>query len=85
MGIMSGAVQTSIFSLWMEIRADKTKLMNNNTVGISIDIKVNGENLAKVDHKCPALVTRSLLSFFILCSTTVLSGVEVWNSLTKSG
>ena len=69
----------------MEIRADKTKLMNNNTVGISIDIKVNGKNLAKVDHKCPALATRSLLSFFILCSTTVLSGVEVWNSLTKSG
>ena len=33
-------------------------------------------------HKCPALATRSLLSFFIL-SSTLLRGVEVWKSLTK--
>ena len=32
-------------------------------------------------HKCPALATRSLLSFFILCSTLV-RGVELWNSPT---
>ena len=34
------------------------------------------------NHKCPALATRSLLSFFIL-SSTLLRGVEVWKSLTK--
>ena len=33
-------------------------------------------------HKCPVLATRSLLSFFIL-SSTLLRGVEVWNSPTK--
>ena len=31
------------------------------------------------NHKCPALATRSLLSFFIL-SSTLLWGVEVWNN-----
>ena len=32
-------------------------------------------------HKCPALATRSLLSFFIR-SSTLLWGVEVWNNPT---
>ena len=31
------------------------------------------------NHKCPALATRSLLSFFIL-NSTLLWGVEVWNN-----
>ena len=34
-----------------------------------------------IEHKCPALATRSLLSFFIL-SSTLLWGVEVWNNPT---
>ena len=29
----------------MEINADKTKLMTNNTSGINIEIKVNGQKL----------------------------------------
>ena len=33
----------------MEISAEKTKLMTNNTSGISIDIRINGEKLDEVD------------------------------------
>ena len=32
----------------MEISAEKTKLMTNNTSGINTDIKVNGQNLDTV-------------------------------------
>ena len=32
----------------MEIRAEKTKLMTNNTSGINTDIKVNGQKLETV-------------------------------------
>ena len=32
----------------MEISAEKTKLMTNNTSGINTDIKVNGQKLEKV-------------------------------------
>ena len=33
----------------MEITAEKTKLMNNNANGISVDIRINGEKLDEVD------------------------------------
>ena len=33
----------------MEISAEKTQLMTNNTNGISIDIRFNGEKLDEVD------------------------------------
>ena len=33
----------------MEISAEKTKLMNNNANGISVDIRINGEKLDEVD------------------------------------
>ena len=32
----------------MEISAEKTKLMTNNTSGINIEIKINGQNLETV-------------------------------------
>ena len=38
-------LDTTSAAYGMEISAEKTKLMTNNTDGISADIKVNGENL----------------------------------------
>ena len=33
---------------WMEISVEKTKLMTNNTSGISIEVKINGQKLETV-------------------------------------
>ena len=35
----------------MEISAEKTKLMTNNTIGINSDIKVNGQKLETVTSR----------------------------------
>ena len=39
-------------------------------------------SVSDIQHKCPVLATRCLLSFFIL-SSTLLRGLEVWKSLTE--
>ena len=66
-----------------------TGFQNYDTLILCFDLlKEKTKNLCYSDngtthfHKCSALVTRSLLSFFIL-SSTLLRAVEVWKSLTK--
>ena len=38
-----------LYCLWHGSSAEKTKLMTNNTDGISVDIRVSGEKLDEVD------------------------------------
>ena len=38
-----------LYCLWHGRSAEKTKLMTNNTDGISVDIRVSGEKLDEVD------------------------------------
>ena len=64
----------------MDISAEKTKLMTDNTSGISTVIKVNGQCIAVVKRSKPlpgiALQKNDFLSFFVLL--LLLSRVPVF-------
>ena len=51
------SISTKFHSIWHEDHAEKTKLMTNNTSGISTEIKVNIQKFETVtSFKCPGSV-----------------------------
>ena len=75
----------------MEISAEKTKLMTNNTSGISTEIKVNGQKLETVtSFKCLGSVitdegSKPEIRFRIAQATATLTMLKpVWNDRRSS-
>ena len=69
-------------SYGMEISAEKTKLMTNNTQGISTEVKVNGQRLARIAQTTAAL-TR-LKPLWNDRNITVSSKIRLMRSLVMS-
>ena len=68
----------------MEISAEKTGLMTNNTREISADIKVNGQKL-ETGTSFRYLVSKPEMRFRIAQTTTALTRLKpVWNNRSIS-